>query len=167
MGLFRRGTKLLRLGSGLRDCCCRPEPEECWCPDPCSYYWQWDGGARLAPAATLLESQCAGPFYQFRETDSGERYQDYEPFALVAEPYVQFLENEFHIYTSTTVASSGIAGIEFVVKRRSILGIPTLAHKQSIKDDLGITTVDFIRHADWVTAGWGFSATPRSPKSVG
>ena len=54
MGLFRRGTKLLRLGRGLRlggeprDCCCRP-PEECWCPDPCVFYWSW-GGSQVFPA---------------------------------------------------------------------------------------------------------------------
>lgn len=48
MGLFRRGTKLLRLGSGLRDCCCRPEkPEECWCPDLCSYYFIADGNSSI------------------------------------------------------------------------------------------------------------------------
>ena len=54
MGLFRRGTQLLRLGSGLRDCCCRPEkPESCFCPDLCRYYWGW-GGDDYVPAATLF-----------------------------------------------------------------------------------------------------------------
>jgi hypothetical protein len=49
MGLFRRGTKLLRLGGGLRDCCCRPEkPEECWCPDICRYYFDFGGTPRLS-----------------------------------------------------------------------------------------------------------------------
>ena len=57
MGLFRRGTKLLRLGSGLRDCCCRPEkPEECWCPtDLCRYYWDWPGTSFSPPALFLKE----------------------------------------------------------------------------------------------------------------
>ena len=60
MGLFRRGTKLLKLGSGLRDCCCRPEqPEECWCPDWCRYYWDWEGNG-FFPAGTFLENQCSG-----------------------------------------------------------------------------------------------------------
>jgi hypothetical protein len=65
MGLFRRGTKLLRLGSGLRDCCCRPEqPEECWCPDLCSYYVTVDGQSSLdvsgcAPTyKTVIASEC-------------------------------------------------------------------------------------------------------------
>jgi len=89
MGLFRRGTKLLKLGSGLRDCCCRPEqPEECWCPDFCTYYWQWDGGERLAPAATLLESPCGGEntgSFGF-EADFGDVYTDDQPFGLIATP---------------------------------------------------------------------------------
>jgi hypothetical protein len=58
MGLFRRGNKLLRLGSGLRDCCCRPEkPEECWCPDWCRYYWDW-GGTTVFPAREYLKNSC-------------------------------------------------------------------------------------------------------------
>jgi hypothetical protein len=64
MGLFRRGTQLLRLGSGLRDCCCRPEqPEECWCPDWCRYYWDW-GGTTLFPANEYLKDICNSPFDQ-------------------------------------------------------------------------------------------------------
>ena len=61
MGLFRRGTQLLRLGSGLRDCCCRPEkPEECWCPDWCRYYWDW-GGTTIFPAREYLKNSCDIP----------------------------------------------------------------------------------------------------------
>jgi hypothetical protein len=97
----------------------------------------------------LLESQCAGPFYLPEEIQSGATYQDYESFALVAEPLVQVFGAQTYIYTSTTIARSGL-GVEFE-KRRTILGIPTLTHKQSIRDDLGIRTVDFVRHADWVT----------------
>jgi hypothetical protein len=76
MGLFRRGTKLLRLGSGLRDCCCRPEqPEECWCPDPCVFYWSW-GGSRFFPAKEYpLDLPCdfgriGGEFYEADRRDS-------------------------------------------------------------------------------------------------
>ena len=68
MGLFRRGTQLLRLGSGLRDCCCRPEkPEECWCPDTCRYYFEW-GGSRRFPARTLAEETCPHPADFFAES---------------------------------------------------------------------------------------------------
>lgn len=60
MGLFRRGTKLLRLGGGLRDCCCRPEkPEECWCPDPCMFYLSW-GGAEFFPPRDYAPDVCLG-----------------------------------------------------------------------------------------------------------
>lgn len=45
MGLFRRGTRLLRLGSGLRDCCC--PADACWCPDLCSYYFIADGNSSI------------------------------------------------------------------------------------------------------------------------
>lgn len=50
MPLFRRGNQLLRLGTGLRDCCCRPEnPEECFCPDSCRYYFRYADLPGLGP----------------------------------------------------------------------------------------------------------------------
>lgn len=59
MGLFRRGTQLLKLGSSLRDCCCRPEqPEECFCPDWCRYYWDWGGGLRVPSGSLMTQSPC-------------------------------------------------------------------------------------------------------------
>ena len=59
MGLFRRGTKLLKLGSGLRDCCCRPEkPEECWCPDWCRFSWYWPGMDVVSLTRTFKSVSC-------------------------------------------------------------------------------------------------------------
>lgn len=47
MGLFRRAGKILKRGTGMRDCCCRPEqPEECFClADWCRYYWEITGNS--------------------------------------------------------------------------------------------------------------------------
>jgi hypothetical protein len=59
MGLFRRGTQLLKLGSGLRDCCCRPEkPEECWCPDWCRFSWYWPGMDVVSLTRTFKSVSC-------------------------------------------------------------------------------------------------------------
>jgi hypothetical protein len=69
MGLFRRGTKLLRLGSGLRDCCCRPEkPEECWCPSLCSYYIVCDGHDSEAEGSISFTENCF-PKFLLKATD--------------------------------------------------------------------------------------------------
>ena len=63
MGLFRRGTKLLKLAGGLRDCCCRPSnPEECWCPDACAYYWEFSGAGF---SQETLTSTCRPIFQGF------------------------------------------------------------------------------------------------------
>lgn len=68
MGLFRRGVKLLRLGDGLRNCCCRPEnPEECWCPSLCRYYFEWSGTRRF-PAETFILEPCS-PTYSYQERE--------------------------------------------------------------------------------------------------
>jgi hypothetical protein len=69
MGLFRRGTKLLKLGSGLRDCCCRPEkPEECWCPSLCSYYIVCDGHDSEAEGSISFTENCF-PKFLLKATD--------------------------------------------------------------------------------------------------
>lgn len=74
MGLFRRANKLLRLGSGLRNCCCRPEnPLVCFCPvDWCRYYWQHDAGV-IFPALTLryrFSEYCGDPHFERFSFDS-------------------------------------------------------------------------------------------------
>jgi hypothetical protein len=67
MGLFRRGTQLLKLGGGMRDCCCRPEkppvPEDCWCPDLCSYYWEWGGDIDFPGQKSFLVNNKCNPYY--------------------------------------------------------------------------------------------------------
>ena len=95
MGLFRRGTKLLRLGSGLRDCCCRPEnPEECFCPDVCRYYFRY-GGDNVFSEKTLIEPACLSP------NQEQEREDVFEGFSPLqgTNPVTGNVEEGFSSYT--------------------------------------------------------------------
>lgn len=95
MGLFRRGTKLLRIGSGLRDCCCRPErPEECFCPDWCRYYWGWSGNS-YAGQVDLIRSVCDGPDASLSSPSfgylEGRREDSLLPYGMVESASAEFL----------------------------------------------------------------------------
>ena len=85
MGLFRRGAKLLRLGGGLRDCCCRPEqPDECWCPDWCSYYWTFSGFADIESQDVLDDpSPCSSPEHLVYSSN------EWTPYGIIASPIEQ------------------------------------------------------------------------------
>jgi hypothetical protein len=120
----------------------------------CSYYWQWDGGDRLAYPATLLQNQCDEPYQQWGWIEFGSSYKDEVKFALVYEPV--FTPGQFYEYTSSTTAMSEDAGgLGFTFKvSRGILGSPTPEHKQAIQRELGITNADYIRHGDWVVVAF-------------
>ena len=107
MGLFRRGTKLLRLGSGLRDCCCRPEkPEECWCPDWCRYYWDW-GGTTIFPAREYLKNSC-----ETGGIDQTVIFEGYDSFGFL-ETVLNFDASVFFGASSANLFWSGDNGIGF------------------------------------------------------
>jgi hypothetical protein len=107
MGLFRRGTKLLKIGSGLRDCCCRPEnPEECWCPDLCRYYFSFGGTQRLSAREVLREITC---------TPGGEASteRNYDSYGLATIPGTARQFHEVRAFSDLkyiNLAGTGVVG---------------------------------------------------------
>lgn len=105
MGLFRRGTKLLKLSGGLRDCCCRPEkPEECWCPDLCRYYWSFGGTTRLGGQDLLRDTTCVPGIDDYVE-------RKFDPYGLATIQPVEVSEARgFSDGKFVNIAGTGVNG---------------------------------------------------------